>query len=483
MRKKVITIIMSIIMFVVCISPVTAYEYDSDKVTVYVTVNDITDADNPLDTIYERQPLTVTNFDMSQYGEEFNGIQILDSGVTYLHVLIALHEQLYGKADVENKLKIDSGGVTRIFMGRSVGSIMYKNGNYIFAIPQYVNVRNGDEVNICLYDEGYNQAIASFSQAYVNAAEGETVNLNLFTHHWYPENTENISGAELVDENGIYMTDADGNIITTDEDGNFSLTFPKAGLYKVTIMPTLGYYMASGGGTWLVWWEEETVPADYDSTTAMGKAIDALLADNSILNIDVVDWSAFRSIDELSTIEGYTHTETNTPNQYKPTIRQITVNDTTQTVSTTYKTPAHTELVEHRQFVSGEAKQKVDYTTPWTIVNVTDKFMITGVTKNSKQIYITTLNSSAYTGNLMCAGYDEDENGELLFKELRFANNNMFNFTADHDCYKVFAWESGMSPACAAYFYDNRSAANVLQWNLTMPKPDNVITTGGGDGE
>ena len=286
-----------------------------------------------------------------------------------------------------------------------------------------------------------------------------------------------------MDENGIYLTDTDGNIITTDEDGNFSLTFPKAGLYKVTIMPTLGYYMASSGGTWLVWWEEETVPADYDSATAMGKAIDALLADSSILNIDVVDWSAFQSIDELSTIEGYTHTETNTPNQYKPTIRQITVNDTTQTVSTTYKTPAHTELVEHRQFISGEAKQKVDYTTPWTIVNVTDKFMITGVTKNSKQIYITTLNSSAYTGSLMCAGYDEDENGELLFKELRFANNNMFNFTADHDCYKVFAWESGMSPACAAYFYDNRSAANALQWNLTMPKPDNVITTGGGDGE
>lgn len=136
MRKKVITIIMTIIMLAVCISPVTAYEYDSDKVTVYVTVNDITDADNPLDTIYERQPLTVTNFDISQYGEEFNGIQILDSGVTYLHVLIALHEQLYGKNDVKNKLKIDSSGITRIFMGRSVGSIMYKNGNYIFAIPQ-----------------------------------------------------------------------------------------------------------------------------------------------------------------------------------------------------------------------------------------------------------------------------------------------------------------------------------------------------------
>ena len=484
MRKKVITIIMSIIMLIVCVSPVMAYEYNSDSVTVYVTVNDITDADNPLDTIYNRQEMTVTNFDISQYGEEFKGIQILDSGVTYLHVLIALHEQLYGKSDVENKLKIDSDGITRIFMGRSVGSIMYKNGNYIFAIPQYVNVKNGDEVNICLYDEGYNQAIASFSQAYVNAAEGETVNLNLFMHHWYPENAENISGAELVDENGIYLTDADGNIITTDENGNFSLTFPKAGTYKVTIMPTLGYYMSSGGGTWLVWWEEETVAADYDSTTAMGKAIDTLITDSNISCVDVVNWSAFKPIENLGTIEDYTHTDTNTPNKYKPMIRQITVNDTTQTVSTTYKTPAHTELVEHRQFVSGEAKQKVDYTTPWTIINVTDKFMITGVTKNSKQIYITTLNDSEYTGSLMCAGYDEDAKGGLLFKELRFANsNNMFNFTADHDCYKVFAWGSGMSPACAAYFYDNRSAANALQWNMTMPKPQNVVITGGGDEE
>ena len=175
MRKKVITIIMSIIMLAVFVPPVSAYEYNSDTVTVYITVNDITDADNPLDTIYERQALTVSNFDMSQYGEEFTGIEILDSGVTYLHVLIALHEQLYGKNNVADNLKIDSGGITRIFMGRSVGSIMYKNGNYIFALPQYVNVKNGDEVNICLYDEGYNQAIASFSQSYINAEEGETV--------------------------------------------------------------------------------------------------------------------------------------------------------------------------------------------------------------------------------------------------------------------------------------------------------------------
>ena len=478
MRKKVITIIMSIVMFIVCISPVMAYEYNSDTVTVYVTVNDITDAENPLNTIYERQKLTVTNFDISQYGEEFTGIQILDSGVTYLHVLIALHEQMYGKAEVENKLKIDSDGITRIFMGRSVGSIMYKNGNYIFAIPQYVNVKNGDEVNICLYDEGYNQAIASFSQAYVNAAEGETVNLNLFMHHWYPENSENISGAELVDENGIYLTDADGNIITTDENGNFYLTFPKAGTYKVTIMPTLGYYMSNSGGTWLIWWEEETIPAGYDSTTAMGKAINELLENNDISNVDVINWAELQG-----SVEDYTYTETNTPGKYKPTIQLITINNTTQTVNTTYIYPEHTELVEHKEFVNGEAKQKVDYTTPWLIVNVTDKFMITSVTKNSKQIYITTLNNDTFTGKLMCAGYDKDENGESIFKELKFVKNNMFKFTADHDYYRIFAWDDDMLPACAAYFYDNSSSGNALQWNLTMPQPDNVITTGGGDKE
>ena len=476
MRKKVITIIMSIIMLAVFVPPVSAYEYNSDTVTVYITVNDITDADNPLDTIYERQALTVSNFDMSQYGEEFTGIEILDSGVTYLHVLIALHEQLYGKNNVADNLKIDSGGITRIFMGRSVGSIMYKNGNYIFALPQYVNVKNGDEVNICLYDEGYNQAIASFSQSYINAEEGETVDLNLFMHHWYPENTEVIPGAELTDENGIYLQDADGNIITTDENGNFSLTFPKAGLYKVTIMPTLGYYMSMSGGTWVVWWEEETISADYDGTTATGQAIDTMLTSDGISDIDIVSWA------ELTDgIEDYTYTETNTPDGYTPTIRQITIDSVTQTVNTTNLSKERTELVEHKEFVSGEAKQKVDYTTPWVILNVTDKFMITGAEKHGNQVYITTLNGDTFTGQLMCAGYDEDENGELIFNEIKFVKNNMFNFTAEHDCYRIFAWSSDMTPVCTAYLYDCRASANTVQWNLTMPKPDNVIITGGGE--
>lgn len=489
MKRKVITFVMIIAMIFTLIPSAMAYTYNSDTVTVYVTVNDITDIDEPLNTIVQRKPLTVTNFDISQYGVEFTGIPILDSGVTYLHVLIALHEQLFGKDMVAENLKIDSSGVTRIFMGRSVGSIMYKNGNYIFAVPQYVAVKDGDEVNICLYDEGYNQAIASFDESYISVEAGDTVDLNLFMHHWYPELSEPIEGAQIVNENGVFVTDTDGNIIATDENGDFSITFPKTGVYKLTILPTVGYYMSQNGGTWVIWWEEVQVTeevekqrftgrtttyhdiSDISTETALGKAAHALADTGGISHIDMITWDNLPTLEELSS--EYSQSIINTPSG-SPVITESTYNYETYTVQET-----HTELVKHEEFVSGEASQKVDYTTPWTIINVTDDFTITGVRNLSNTLYVSALNTDKYTGNVICAAYDYDTDGRELYSDMvitEFAPQMTFRFNSAHDIYKIYAWGNSMKPLAKAYKYKDEPTA--ASWNFTQPAPDNVIITG-----
>lgn len=482
--KKLISIMTSIIVVFTLILPVMAYEYNNDTVKVYVTVNDITDIDEPLNTLIERRPLTVSNFDISEYGEQFTGIPILDSGVTYLHVLIALHEELYGKDAVTENLKIDSDGITRIFMGKSVGSIMYKNGKYIFAIPQYVNVYDNDEVNVCLYDEGYNQAIASFDEAYVLAETGETIDFNLFMHHWYPEISEPIEGAEIVDGDGIYITDIDGNIISTDANGDFSITFPKQGLYRLTIAPTVGYYMSSSGGTWVVWYEEveitETVEkqklvnecsyvstSDLDENSAIRKAAEALDAHGVSLGIVTTlnDW--------MSTSESETADEvryTNGPENGKYLQSKWFTETYMEEVT-------RTELVKHEEFVSGEASQKVDYTTPWVVVNVTNELTVTDVMQNGSSITFNAINADKYTGTAYCAAFDENNpDVPAEVKLTSFKDSMSFTFNAEYSKYKLYVWDNTMKPVGTVYAYNPE--IKTAAWNFTRAKPENVIITG-----
>lgn len=507
MKRKIIVFITAMATIFLLIPSVMAYTYNSDKVTVHVTVNDITDIDEPLNTIVQRQPLTVSNFDISQYGEEFADIPILDNGVTYLHVLIALHEQLYGNDKVAERLKLDSDGVTRIFMGRSVGSIMYKNGNYIFAVPQYVTVKEADEINICLYDEGYNQAIASFNEAYINVEAGDTVSLNLFMHHWYPELSEPIEGAQIVNENGVFVTDTSGNIIATDDNGDFEVTFPKTGVYKLTILPTVGYYMSQNGGTWVVWWEEVEVTEDVEkeringvsiihpaidstssdasdsgyispdapvsvvsTTTALGKAVHALHDTSEVSKIDMVDWDNLPTIEQLGG-SYFTITAGTYKNKY---ITEVTYSYETYTAQET-----HTELIKREEFVAGEASQKINYTTPWTIVNVTDEPVITEVKNLANTLYVTMLNTNKYIGNVICAAYDYDDDNNELYSAMvisELANKMTFKFKSAHDVYKIYTWGNSMIPLAKAYQY--KDEPKIISWDFTQPLPANVIISG-----
>lgn len=493
MRKRFFCWAVAISIIFMLMPNVMAYEYDSQSVTVYVTVNDITDVDVPLNTLVERIPLTVSNCDLSQYGEGLTGIPIIDSGVTYLHVLAGLHEYLYGRDAVCEKFKLDKDGVTRIFMGRSVGSIMYKNGNYIFGLPQYIQVYNGDEVNICLYDEGYNQAIASFSEAYVNARSGETLDLSLYMHHWYPEIYEAISGAYIVNESGELITDENGNLIITNADGEFSVTFPDEGTYKITIMPTLGYYMSQSGGTTVTWWTEEEVIKEVERTkliyyrnylkysdlkdgTAEKNAAAALKNENVSIALltTLEDWGERdfeNKFDSIEVVEG-------APTDEAMQLLKITTD--TEKYTETIKV---TELVKHEEYISGTASQRIDYTTPWVIVNVTDNVAVKyAYTDTDNSVNVSLFNADKCKGRAIMAAYDDDEdNGEIPteIKSCSYGNNMSFKFAERHDKYRLYLWDSKMTAYSGVYDYTYQPKKEAA-WNYTRPKPTNVIITGEG---
>ena len=197
----------------------------SESVEVYITVSDITDYTNPMNVLVPRRKLTVTEFDMTPYGATLEDINTIN-GVTYMHAIVQLHLDLYGE-EIGEKLLLSDDGVTRYFMGRQTANVMYKNGNDIFELPQNVPIEDGDEIQVCLYNSSYSQGIATFSDATYSGYAGKAVDISLFEHFDSPRNRQAMSGAEIVNQNGLYYTDSDGNIITTSADGSFDITFDK----------------------------------------------------------------------------------------------------------------------------------------------------------------------------------------------------------------------------------------------------------------
>ena len=53
-----------------------------------------------------------------------------------------------------------------------------EQGKDIFAFPQFINIKDGDEIQVCLYDEGHSQAVATFNEARIkNVSPNETLKL------------------------------------------------------------------------------------------------------------------------------------------------------------------------------------------------------------------------------------------------------------------------------------------------------------------
>lgn len=482
--KKVLISIISLLLIVLQF-PFTAvkaeYEYDTQSATVYITVTDITDVDNPLNILVEREELTVTNFDIAQFGEQYEGIEILDSGVTYLHALMALHEQHFGAGGVADNFKMDEDNITRIFWGKSVASIMYKNGNYIFAYPNYVTLKDGDEINICLYNEGYSQAVASFDKAYVYASPGEEINLSLFEHYEYPRQRNPIESAEIIDESLLYILDENHNIIKADENGNFNLKFDELGEHKVTIMPTYGYYLSNSGGTTIVWWESELVEKEVEHLITVENVTENLYpGDEKFTEIVskfgngiyapavVFEWGDSENPTPTATVDltpgGMTYNYDRT---------EITV--TTEWVE---------ELVRKEQWISGEPTLMVNHTTPWVIINVSDELLFTSTKVENNKVSTRLKNSENYSGEIMCAAYTYEGDVLRLKHMQKQPIKDYVSFSFDknqnYDVFKLFAWDSlgNMTPLVEAHTIDTTAEIQGADWNYSMPRPQNIIITG-----
>lgn len=465
--KKLLAILMSvIIIFFVCNFMVSA----EDEIEVYITVSDITDYTQPFNVLVERQKMKVGYFNLAEYGDTMNGIECIE-GITYLHALTQLHRDLYGDTAVKDNLLLTSDGVTKIFMGRSVANVMYKNGKDIFSLPQLVNIKDGDEIQVCLYDEGHSQAIATFREARIdNIAIGEDVSLKLEQHYGFPRDRDPISGAEITDETGQYITDSNGDIILTDDNGEFTLNYSAAGEYTISAMPIINYYMSDNGGGIKIEWVPQTVLKEVECITYIkdadtdpeGKALyDLVFEDDRNGAIVLFDWNG-------------KHTE--------PFMTIAPGLETREKAVTGYEEV--TELVKVETVIPDELEPMVTYTTPLVTLNVTDDLIFDDVSLNGYNIKIVVKNEEYNQDiDLWVAGYTIQEDGSELFKEAKRLDNvnsdNTVSFSGLYERYKIMCWFDGtMTPKYEVYIYEpNAAAVMSLDYDFTMPLPENTYIT------
>lgn len=443
----------------------------SESVEVYITVSDITDYTNPMNVLVPRQKLTVTEFDMTPYGATLEDINTIE-GVTYMHAIVQLHLDLYGE-DIGEKLLLSDDGVTRYFMGRQTANVMYKNGNDIFELPQNVSIEDGDEIQVCLYNSNYSQGIATFSDAIYTGYAGKSVDISLFEHFDSPRNRQAMSGAEIVNQNGLYYTDSEGNIITTDKDGSFDITFDKPGTYVISAMPQINYYMEPGDGTYKTVYDKVTTitPIQEEEQWVVGKQPTTVTAEEAEAFDKAMDYG-MRDGDTAFTVlfwwedniaEGvdtdyatYWHYDKDTQSYvvsgYEPLYETR--------YSVTYK--EETTLVERKELATDEMLPAVGYTLPFCVVNVTGDFLAEAPevwfssSDASQDTFTATLyNSNMLTENAVCWAAAYNAEGRMLqckSQKIQGLDEVTFTFEKGADVYKLFFWdgENQMIPVVEA---------------------------------
>ena len=221
------------------------------EMTVYITVTDITDVNNPFNILVDRECVTFEWFSLLELPQTIIAEGSLTDSLatenvyTYLHAIIALHQAHFNA--VPTKFYLDDDGDTTRFWGHIVASIMYQNGDDIYDKPQNVEIHNGDELNICLYNIGHTQAIATFNQSRTVAQRREPLQMQLLQHFESPEENQPIPNAYITNEKGEYIVNSDGEPVQTDENGYFYITFTELGEQRISVLPEINYYLDTEG--------------------------------------------------------------------------------------------------------------------------------------------------------------------------------------------------------------------------------------------
>lgn len=463
MKNKIISLLV-ILAMTFSVFPIQGVAEDS--VEVYITVTDITDYTEPFNVLVERHKMTVSEFNLADYGDTMAGIECIE-GVTYLHALVQLHRNLYGDKLVADNIMLNPDGYTKIFMGRSVANIMYKNGKDIFAFPQLINIKDGDEIQVCLYDEGHSQAVATFNEAIIrNVSPNEVLGIQLQQHYSFPRLRDPISGAEITTGDGEYLLDKRGNIVTTDENGNFNVSFSKEGTYTLSIMPTINYYMDDSGGGIKVEWKPQTTIKEVEYEVITEFSADQYINTETVSIDDTDTMVMFVWGDEVITADktdegtfSYTETETR--------LEEVT------------------ELVRVETIIPDLLSPMVTYTTPFITVDVTTDLVFEDISLKGNTLRIDTKNYEYHRyDDMYVAGYIIRDDGVKELGEIKTYKSltDIINvgFSNVYDYYKIFVWENGtMTPIIGAEAYNpnTENAAQTLDYDFTMSIPENTYTT------
>ena len=420
----------------------------SEEAIVYVTVTDIRDVDNPFNVLVPRRELTVSEFDIEEkYGESgitFTGIECI-SGITYMHAIVKLHEELYGESLVTQNLALNMYGETSWFMGTAVDSIMYQNGEDIYSLPQKVNIKNGDEINICLFNVGDEQRVATFTSSKLDVvAVGEEVTLGLYEHLESPQEKTPISNQIITDSDGIYITDRKGDLIRTNNKGQFTMSFDKPGIYQISILPEINYFfkdIGSGERT-LTGYSLEEGSETKEIATAEPNIIYNISELRELQNqgitieaLDIYDAYIVEANEDLCENLAYFVWDDDV----------IESGDSTATVS--YSTWSLRRLYGSNE--QGEAYPQITYTVPFCTINVTDELAIKsvdfafggeGVYDN---IWVKFVNANTYEpgAEVVVAAYSEDNTFLNVYRQ-NIQDNVTFSIETGAAYYKVMIWDS-----------------------------------------
>ena len=242
-----------------------------EPIDVKITITDITDVDTPFNVIENRMDLSVNWFDLKSVDASIihpNALSLYEPqnpyDITYLHAIICYHIQKYGELTPENiKFYMNQDGTTTYFGGKIAASILYKNGNDIFDKPQNIVLHSGDELNVCLYDYGHQQMVATFDKFMAEADGGEEIEFQLLEHLESPEDSQPIAEAYITDEEGVYLKDRSGAILKTDKNGRFRVSFDTGGHHRISVMPEINYYLDTSGEVGVIevprWVKKESI--------------------------------------------------------------------------------------------------------------------------------------------------------------------------------------------------------------------------------
>ena len=200
-----------------------AWAADQDSIQVTVTIADqgaIAVGKN--NTLMARVPVTVTDRND-------------DGKFTYDEAMVAAHEAYYVEGKDGFELNASSGWVTKLW-GETGSSSYYQNNASFSELVNAQPIENGDDLSAFVYsDPKCSDKYGFFDQSTVSVKTGEKLALNL-QGTGYDENwsliTVPVNNAELItiDKEGAFHE----LNVTTDANGNATLSFGQAGTYVVS---------------------------------------------------------------------------------------------------------------------------------------------------------------------------------------------------------------------------------------------------------